>query len=311
MRGRILGVLALSTLLLQSCDSSTACSDSFCVDKTRKQLNLTDRELSDLTCDDILSLDPSLAELPPHYGLFRTPNILLFSHCGMGYNNPLFANQLQTCYDHIQAFLGIQSLTQCILHTHSLDTDLSVIEKRYFGDSTLGAARCLMIRGAVGGDLSYQDCNTEVKIKESERCAYGHEVVHSFVAGTLLDQFIWLNEGLADFVSLTFRGSAINCYDNGYEIVSSEGINESGEYVDLRESRGFFTKAGKVGDAYLTGACFWQTIVDNYGQAAFLEIMQGISQSRYRCLDIEEEVLKPVISPKGLISLKKRFGEFD
>lgn len=311
MRSSILGVLALGALLLQSCDSSIACQEQFCVEKTKKQFSLTDRELSDLTCDEILVADPSLLDLPPHYGLFQTPNVLLISHCGMGYSNPLFANQLQTCYSHVQSFLGIQPLTQCILHTHSLDDDLSVIERRYFGDSPTGAAQCLMIRGMVGGNLSNQECNTQVEIKESERCAYGHEVTHSFVAGTLLDQSTWLNEGLADFVSLTLQGSIIHCNDNGYEVVSSEGVIESGEYVDLRRSRDFFTKVGKVENAYLTGACIWQTIADNFGSDAFLKIMQRIEQSRFRCLDLEEEVLKPVIGSKGVSLLKKRFGEFD
>jgi hypothetical protein len=113
---------------------------------------------------------------------------------------------------------------------------------------------------------------------------FAHELIHVFVTGTLVSaenlSAKWLDEGLADFISINILPRSSNentlkvqCSGSGYTYGSTNQNYVRLSYDDYSENTGAF---------YKTGACFWQYIYDTFGETKFKQLLTYIGFTRYQ-----------------------------
>jgi len=307
-------ILAVVTLT-QSCSEEI----KDCMEEVSLQ-TVTDKEdLSKLTCDDLLASLPDIANPPENYVTIKDKNVILVGHCSLMGLNQSFLEQLQTCYEKISDFLGINPITNCMVHSRSGSlNDLAAIEEKYVGG---GAAGCFTIRGRTSVKEDFECTNKPDNEMVSsnggaeEVCAYGHEPTHIFIAGTILQRLenMWLNEGLSDYVHYEINPNrTLECHQTTWKTFdgnsySDDVVENSGNYVNLnssRENRDF------KNDAYKTAACLWKMINDEFGNSTFRTIMQKLADSRFNGNDsFVCDILEPTIGESGIEKLKNRFGD--
>jgi hypothetical protein len=311
---RLVGLLTAASL------SITACGiDQYdCLNEISEQTGIEPTGVSQLDCNELAELT-GLDNPPENYTFLSTKNAAVISHCGspeVAFNT---LKQLQTCYDKLKSYLGIQPPTQCIMHTLSRRDDLQDIEDEY---ASKGVAGCFLIKG---GSFDRDSCDPNLEeiirkvthgdIPMDETCYSAHEPTHVFVAGTIIDRNPkWLNEGLAELMKYELaprKQGRLDCYPSSYVIVRNGEIIDFGSFVDLDKSKEEYVSAGILGNVYHTGACVWQYIIDEFGLTAFTEIMKNIEKSRTMSLSFEKDVLEPAIGRGGVDKLKSRFDSYN
>ncbi len=273
--------------------------NSFCVEKLAKQTGTPPEELELLTCEDLVSVFPPL---PDKYILLREENALFITHCTETNYASALLKEIQFCYGQIEQLLGISPITQCTLYTLAVAEDLTATESQL---------SCMTIPS---GLITYAtECEEPEPQAEAEECYFGHEPVHLFLSGTVLATFPpWLNEGLSEWVQATLSPShSLQCFANGWQLLDNEGIfpSDSGSYVSFAKSREEHQAAGTERDAYQTGACFWDYIVENFSRESLLEIMSLVQQTRFTSMSFVTDILEPTIGDAGVNKLKAVFGE--
>ncbi len=300
----------ISAALVPACEEEP----QGCMEEVSEQTGVEEENLQSLGCQGLLERLPDLSQLPEKYEILKENNALLIGHCSYRGMNLQFLEQLQTCYEHINQFLGITPITQCLIHTYGSGNDLAEIESKYVG---AGAAGCILIRAGGNAKQNAECQETEgLEIEKPEFCSYGHEPTHLFIAGTLLQkgETPWLNEGLAELVLYTLNRGSLECYDSGWRSIdingySGEETTEEGAYVSLGASRTEHESNGTENAAYKTGACFWKKIMDDFGYESFKAVMKNLERSRFETeMSLEQEVLVPAIGENGLALLKGKFG---
>ncbi|MEW5955212.1 MAG: hypothetical protein AB1626_01595 [Candidatus Micrarchaeota archaeon] len=134
--------------------------------------------------------------------------------------------------------------------------------------------------------------------------AQAHELLHSFVHGTVLAESGVLNEGLATYVQhkTALDDRELTCLGRGFIL---EGDSEK-QYADLNN----FTYRG---ESYQTSACLWDFIEKTYGRRKFLEVIKAIDGTRYKTgtFTMFADVISPVLGEEARVLIQQKFGLTD
>ncbi len=303
--------LSLTVLLTISSVVCTKEQDyDVCMDEVAAQTAVQKEDLANLTCEDLLS--KLSLPIPKDYVTLKEKNAVVFAPCFLTEYGDFRLQQNQFCYENIKDFLGIQPITQCLMEALSVEGDLQELEAEYVSQ---GAAGCMIIRSRWSGEK--KECQKPKEEKVNEYSCAPHEPTHIFVAGTVLHRDPpWLNEGLADYVSVQLReNETLECFAGSFRYTFKDNYTgelkemKEGSYVPLDMEREEHRQQGTSFDAYLTGACLWDYIDSNYGHETFKAIMQDVNASRFASMSFVNNILQYHIGENGINDLKNKFGD--
>lgn len=134
--------------------------------------------------------------------------------------------------------------------------------------------------------------------------AQAHELLHTFVHGTVLGESPALNEGLATYVQheTALDDREIECLSDGF-VLEGDAKTPYANLSSFRISNEF----------YQTSACLWDFIEKTYGRTKFLGVMQAIGETRYKTGDFRMfgDVITPILGEDALAVIQQRFGLTD
>ncbi len=266
-------------------------------------------ELQNLICADLEERLDGLHDLPENYRVMRSENVMEVVRCDDVEETAASLANGQRCYDAIQSYLGISPMTQCIVSLRSRGRDLLALKNYYIGE---GVAGCFATSSFGSHDFTACDDGIpEEELPPDAPCHGAHEYAHVFVAWGLP---LWLDEGVASYMTSVTSPDyySLECSDQGWRTTSKNPLDSpvrSGDYVSLAHSREEIDEQGNITKVYMTGACIWQYIDQEFGHDSFRTIMQFMEESRMHPVSFLDDILRPTIGDEGIQQLEERFGE--
>lgn len=250
---------------------------------------------------------PSSPTAQPNEVSSQTQNFNGFAPADYSSHNEYLTKSFQMCYPKIKDYLGIEPVVQPLF--------IRLIPTEQGGGCGAGfeGIVCQGTRAyadMIQNTFSYNGMHYPELVDKGncvDDSAQPHELTHSFVYGTPLQDMKGLNEGLADHVrhknALNLNQAEFNCLADGYTAGYSGQPGTKQPYLDLNTFRYDISY-------YHTGECIWKYIEDSYGHDKFLQIMQKLVSLRFKPgkYSFFADIVKPVLGTDIFPTIRSRFN---